>query len=343
MIITRYHNRVIIMVTVEFLTPTFLGGADQEAELRAAPFKNLLRQWWRLVQGRHGFTELLRKENALFGAVLDEKEAHASKVRLAINATNGEFTIINDELNLGTTRHPEVNNGMAISNALYLGFGPITSSKRNTKRYITPGSKAYLTLTIPRDNQEEFHRTLGLIDAFGCIGSRSRNGWGAIALSGEEISRAPLSAFQTESFMRLLKEGKEYPSALGEDGRFLCWETQPEEDWAVVMGFLGEAYMQLRTSINIKGNGLQKRHALGYPVTHHPVDAWERNGRMPSQLRLMVKRNQENKLVGRILHLPHKLPKRWDERKLGPEIHVWQEVHKLLDGNRKLHRAGGKR
>ena len=39
MIITRYHNMEELRLTVEFLTPTFLGGADQNAELRAAPFK----------------------------------------------------------------------------------------------------------------------------------------------------------------------------------------------------------------------------------------------------------------------------------------------------------------
>ena len=51
MLITRFHDTETLQVSVEFLTPTFLGGADQNAELRAAPFKNLLRQWWRVAVG----------------------------------------------------------------------------------------------------------------------------------------------------------------------------------------------------------------------------------------------------------------------------------------------------
>ena len=63
---------------------------------------------------------------------------------------------------------------------------------------------------------------------------------------------------------------------------------------------------------------------------------------MPSQLRLMVKRDTNNKLTGRILHLPHKLPKQWESQRLGQEVTVWQQdIHKWLDTKTELRRCGG--
>ncbi|MDD3295479.1 MAG: hypothetical protein PHG20_12415, partial [Geobacteraceae bacterium] len=67
MIITRFHDVEKMDITVEFLTPTFLGGADRQGELRSPPFKNLLRQWWRVVKGDLAVDELRQREGQLFG------------------------------------------------------------------------------------------------------------------------------------------------------------------------------------------------------------------------------------------------------------------------------------
>lgn len=349
MIITRYHNKVEMKLTVEFLTPTFLGGADQNAELRTAPFKNLLRQWWRIAEG-YRFADwevMLHAENSLFGSVLDDRNASASEIRLALNAGDSDVQIVSDPLELGKTPHPEVKGGNLISNALYLGFGPITYSRGTTaiKKYIRQGSKATLSVTLPRDRQETFSGIFQLIDTFGAIGSRSRNGWGSLALSGEVFKQAKPQTFPTRPFAELIEGVKAYPSALGVDKeQLLCWETDHLTNWKECMQILANSYLLTRTAINISPEGLQQRHALGYPVTNHFIPKWGGgNGRMPSQLRLMVKRNQDNKIVGRILHLPHKLPKPWDVRKLGTEMAVWQKVHELLDKDARFHRCGGAR
>jgi CRISPR/Cas system CMR-associated protein Cmr1 (group 7 of RAMP superfamily) len=36
---------------LEFITPAFIGGANQQAELRPASFVGLLRWWWRALKG----------------------------------------------------------------------------------------------------------------------------------------------------------------------------------------------------------------------------------------------------------------------------------------------------
>ena len=338
-----------LRLTVEFLTPTFLGGADQNAELRAAPFKNLLRQWWRVAVGsRYATPEtLLAAEGDLFGSVLDENEASTSRVRLALTPVEASFLLSEKGIFFGKTPHPEVKGGMAVENALYLGFGPITL--KNSKRYIAPGSKANLLLSFPREEKAHMVDLLHYIDAFGAIGSRSRNGWGSLSLSGEGFAKKDVQSFATAPVSQLVNdiEGKQYPSLLGADSKgVLCWEVvMPKGDWKAAMQSLAETYMTLRTKINIKPQGLKQRHLLGYPVTNHSLTDWGgNNGRMPSQLRLMVKRSPEDQLVGRILHLPHCLPedKPW-KNSLGPPFEIWKSVHALLDANKHFHRCGGKK
>ncbi len=350
MLITRFHDTETLQVSVEFLTPTFLGGADQNAELRAAPFKNLLRQWWRVAVGsRHADPQKkLEAEGDLFGSVLDDSKASASKVRLELRPGD-DFRIDQNGLNFGQTPHPEVGkNGMMVSNALYLGYGPVSIVQRQTqiKRYIAPGSTAKLTLSFPADNRKEILKILEYIDAFGTLGSRCRNGWGSLALSGDDFNRESWINFNAKDWHELVNGTRQYPTHLGKDDKgLLCWELKlPPKDWQAGMKALAEIYMKLRTSINIAPKGLQKRHILGYPVTNHPIDTWgKKDGRMPSQLRLMVKRNEENHLVGRILHLPHRLPKPWEPQRLGQETAVWQAIHQWLDKNTDLRRCGGRR
>lgn len=348
MIITRFSKQRMteLACEVEFLTPTFLGGADQHAELRAAPFKNLLRQWWRVACGQQfsDHKEMLAGEEALFGSVRDGS-SKASSVRVSLTANKENIKFSDATMELGETFHPEAGrggNGRKVGNALYLGYGPI-SYKDGAKRYIAPGSKAKLTILCPKEHEPIIKTVLQYIHRFGTIGSRSRNGWGSLALSGEGLYLQPLAQFPVKPLHKLLA-GKEFPSSLGEDNGLLCWQIREAQngDWKAAMRSLAQIYMNLRTGINIKPNELQERHILGYPVTHHGVNSWGgSNGRMPSQLRLMVKRDVQGNLVGRILHLPHKLPKEWDPARLRPEVEVWRDIHQKLDQNNQLQRVGG--
>ena len=349
MIITRFSKKRMteLACEVEFLTPTFLGGADQNAELRAAPFKNLLRQWWRITCGQQfpEWQDMPSAEDALFGSVRGDQSG-ASKVRVSI--TDNGCTFSNKVIGLGQTRHPEVGNnanGMNVDNDLYLGFGPIIKKRKEPKtwkRYIVPGSKAKLNVTVPRDHETTMKTVLQYIHSFGTIGSRSRNGWGSLALSGGGFTQQPLAQFSVRPLQELLN-GKNFPSSLGQENGLLCWQirAQQDNDWGTAMENFAQIYMNLRTGIDIAPQGLQKRHILGYPVTHHSVGNWGgNNGRMPSQLRLMVKRDLAGRLAGRILHLPHKLPKHWDAAQLGTELEVWRTVHKALDQENQLQRVG---
>mgnify|MGYP001251406047 FL=1 len=322
MVITRFYKQERLEATFEFLTPAFLGGADQNAELRLPPFKNLLRQWWRIVNGGLSTDELRLKEGRLFGTVNDQETdkatAMASKVRVELVESSG-IAIGNSPFNIGSSRHTEVNHGagMTVNNDLYLGFGPITIQNHNkiVRNYIKPGGKLKIAFTMPSEEVDTIRQTLALMHAFGTIGGRSRNGFGSLAVHNLPDYSLPVAT----EFISLVTSDKKYPHGCGRDANgLLVWEKSASK-WEEAMGFLASTYMKLRLSLNIAPQGLQKRHILGYPVTHHTVGSWGgQNGRMPSQIRLMVKKNAGGEFVARIVHIPHGLPKKWDAN-LGSE------------------------
>ena len=56
--------------TVSFVTPAFLGDAEQNGAWRTPPFKALLRQWWRVAAAKdhdYNYAKLREAEGRLFG------------------------------------------------------------------------------------------------------------------------------------------------------------------------------------------------------------------------------------------------------------------------------------
>lgn len=353
MIVTRFHNMEKLTFDIEFLSPAFLGGADQEAELRSPPFKNLLRQWWRVANSQLSAEDLRTDEGKLFGTVLGDNSAQASQVRLVLE--KGEpFTISSKMPQIGTVEHP-------IDRRLYLGYGPIMTARidgRMTfkiKKFIQSGSVVKATIYAPKSAKDVLLNTISLLHYFGTIGSRSRNGFGSVSLLQDKINLdlKPLAKLMTTSIPfddRMNHSSKKYPSQLCSDNKgLLCWEyisdnsTDVKNAWQEILHNFAEIYMKTRTQFEFRArNELEARHLLGYPAgPNHNVNAWDGSrGRMPSQLRLMVKHNDQRQIVGRILHLPHPIPKTWDE-KLGKQADIWKKVHAFLDNELRLKRCGG--
>ena len=83
---------------IRFLTPAFLGNAEQSGQWRTPPFKALLRQWWRVVWAeRHRFPEdcsaMRRDEGRLFGNAWLDGDFRKSSVRMRLSKwTDGSLT-----------------------------------------------------------------------------------------------------------------------------------------------------------------------------------------------------------------------------------------------------------
>lgn len=326
--ISRFYEVDELRFTIEFVTPTFLGGADGNAEIRTAPFKNLIRRWWRIVNGNLSPVELWEKESHLFGST--EKGFGASNIRLQLDNSKSKVDISDASI------FPKSSQGMNL--ASYIGYGPVTN--RSVKKYIKPSSKISFVLAIPKNEREDFIQVLSFIHHFGTIGSRSRNGWGSLAIHSD-------SSFQLYSLDRVYslakdwKNGfletkpKKYPSYLGKDEKgVLCWQTQQRATWKDSLQDLAENYKDLRSSIRFG-----QRFILGYPVTKHLIREWNR---LPSQLVLKVIKPSANQFVGIFLHIPNSIPLNWDLANSAlSEIQAWQNIHSVLDSMRTLSRFGG--
>jgi CRISPR-associated protein Cmr1 len=357
MIVTRFHNVEKLEFNVEFLSPTFLGGADQNAEIRSPPFKNLLRQWWRVVHGDLDANTLRIQEGEVFGTVLGNENAVASSVRLSL-LPGDKFQIKDSMPSIGKLEHPEVKNRdgrlIPLDRLLYLGYGPVNQERRDGRyqlvfrRFISPGSNAMLRIYCPKSSRDDMVQSASLIRHFGTIGGRSRNGFGSVDIGGPEIKLLADTTTDVKGFDQIMaKATKKYPTALAKDAKgLLCWEYGANgATWEKIFQVFSDTYMRVRTSFPFRqGNVLESRHILGYPAgAKHKVREWGGSqGRMPSQLRLMVKRSDQGQVIGRVLHLPHPVPKQWDN-KLGKETDLWQKVHQFLDSQKELQRCGGGR
>jgi CRISPR-associated protein Cmr1 len=346
--IARFYKREKIELDCEIITPMFLGNASQEAELRAAPFKGLLRYWWRVANGsKYGdHTELLEAESAIFGSS-DEKTGGKSQVTVEVSGELRSYPANGFPKGQKIT-HPEVKNKSGIpvniDRFLYLGYGPITGAgilKNEGKGAFCPGQSFTLVLTSQQDTMNSLNDTIRCFQQFGSIGGRNRNGWGCFSVTGDQIPRTDFSAlFQQLGSDWIKCFSRDYPHRLGRNGsQLLLWGSrQSHADWQGVMNELAEIYLQVRLEHHFQGGGPhaspQDRHALGYPSgKNHVVKNWGNQGRHGSALRLIVRKEADGHR-GYILHLPHLFSKEmWRSDAGGKErqIQIWQQVHNSLD------------
>ena len=336
---------------VRFLTPAFLGNAEQNGQWRTPPFKHLLREWWRVAWVAAGgdpadIPALRREEARLFGAAADG-QGNRSLIRMRLEHwRRGRMKQWEGEQ---TVRHPEVDkNEGNIGAHLYLGYGPLNFKqgtflgKKVSKSQFKPhaaiqaGETNALKLAFPGDDASVVDHALALISAFGALGGRSRNGWGSILLDGD-IGEPRLPLCNWERCLDL-----EWAHAIGHDGDGpLIWYTGEFSDWKALMKELARIKIGLRTQFRFRSGknarAPEERHWLSYPVTNHSVKGWGKQ-RLPNSLRFKVRQNKNGKLYGVIFHMPCRPPREFqpDPNTLIP---IWRQVHRFMDKNPVLQRS----
>ncbi len=172
------------------VTPLFAGGADQQssAELRAPAFKGVLRFWYRAVAlpfCKGDWHEVRKQEKELFGS------------------TDGQASFM---LKVEAEHEPEMvppeQEWTGLGSA-YLGYGLIKPGRTGitTRPYIKEGFRFTATLVMSRKKAESadtggLKRALKALGLFGGLGSRSRKGFGSLALEsldedGKKVWAAP--------------------------------------------------------------------------------------------------------------------------------------------------------
>ncbi|MEO0250281.1 MAG: RAMP superfamily CRISPR-associated protein [candidate division WOR-3 bacterium] len=350
-----------IECTVRFVTPAFLGGADQSAQWRTPPFKALIRQWWRVAEcaGQKPNTSLLHeREGELFGRATD-KGTTASHVRLRLSDwRGGEISKSLWKPNVGTVKHPEVQKPPQIGADLYLGFGPLEAGGLKRESAIEPGQIRRLLLGFPEQEAARFSTVMCLVHLLGAIGSRCRNGWGSLDFDQGGLSKEQLASIlqpdntAAREWLRAMARpwqkalDTDWCHAIGlsndDDKRLLLWRTEKPQPWQDVLRVLANVKIAYRTQFHFQGGGqhnnLCDRQVLAYPVTRHTLGAWGQDQRSANQILFKVLPEPKG-YVGIVAHMPHGLPRllaaRLNEKDRANlttrETEVWKQVHAVLD------------
>ena len=342
---------------IQFHTPAFLGDATQSGRWRTPPFKAQLRQWWRVAYAaQQQFADNVREmrdiEGHLFGHAWlendrdeDNNKVAARKSLVRIRLSRWDEGQLKSWQSANKVNHPEV--GMVDSN-LYMGYGPVLlprGSKEPTLKSnaaIQAKEEAQLAIAFPDEHAITLDQALQLMNLYGTVGGRSRNGWGSYSIQRIDGVDTPTNPTPTQALAKCLSV--DWPHALGADNHgALVWHTLPHKDWPGLMRTLAEIKIKLRTQAAFKfphaqpDGQIHDRHWLSYPITRHDVSDWKRkNLRLPNQLRFKV-RATDNGLVGVIFHMPHKPPSEFGSSTQTLE-RIWRQVHSHLDQTATLKR-----
>lgn len=332
-------NMITRSYTVRFLTPAFLGDAEQNGAWRTPPFKALLRQWWRVayMKGRAPTAALISQmrdtEGRLFGnawleandddLVAGRKVGHCrSLVRMRLTAENDK-----ESWTRGTQQ------GVApLTSSLdtsYSWFGLIKRKDRVTKAPLpdrtgikpnkTEG-ECTLRLAFPIDRAAELDLTLQLINTFGQLGSRARTGWGAVQIAGVTA----LSVDDVRALSRAWRDcfAHDWAHAIGADehGSWVWESPETFNEWAAALTRVAGLRKAVRTSLKEEAD---MRPLLGFAAE---------KDRMPSPLRWRVFPANGNTLRVRVFALPHKIPAEAGKDAVNRYAETaWTTVTRMLD------------
>jgi CRISPR-associated protein Cmr1 len=359
--------------TVSFATPAFLGNAEQSGQWRTPPFKALLRQWWRVaVAKEHGYDHLAirEQEGRLFGHAWLENDrdqrgqsvaARKSRVRLQLRSWSAG-RLDTDSWPGGpmdevvTTRDGKGH----VPADVYLGYGPVLprSKKQGRSRTEVRGAigidqENVLRIAFPNDASiaAQVQDSLTLINGFGTLGSRARNGWGSIALDEDDgperirriVEPGPVWSRISRPWRECL-DTCDWAHAIGADdeGRALVWFAEGLSDWRKAMGRLANVRVAIRRAAKefVEPGGIGGIHVLGYPAGGR----WElrhadKDLRLATQLRFKVLPSRNGSVTAIAFHVPCGFPhsfaaklERDQARWLADnQARVWQRVHAVLD------------
>jgi len=154
------------IVSCRVITPLFMGGAGQQAELRTQSINGMLRWWFRVAGGSK------EDEKRLFGWGGDESNQGLVRIKIISNKFESEpFPAIPGNRYVGDNRGYN-----------YLGF----SLKMTGRKAVPVGTEFKMKISFhPRSTEDDikkFFATLWLAFNLGNFGSRSRRGFGSIRI-----------------------------------------------------------------------------------------------------------------------------------------------------------------
>lgn len=280
----------------ETITPMFLGGADiRQPEVRPPSIKGALRFWWRAmngdlvkkINGNWDYTNLKKKETEIFGGV--EPEALKSKIILQIEDINLNVKPFNElerigKQYVGTRSMPALK---------YIGYGLYDFRDKNKNRKYLSGDWK-LICHFDESIEKDIKVALSMLNLFGGLGSKSRNGFGSIQLSSDNFS-----LYNREELDKWLREK---------------FRTQPGENYDIVPYTAFTKLNIVKEGITSSSISALEEIAIAYynakkstkPNKFIASDKIEELNfeRYPKRYYFSVKRTNNNKFKWQCLYLP---------------------------------------
>lgn len=328
---TKYH--------LELLSPAFAGNAAQDAQWRTPPIKAEIRSWWRMLASAQlgSWQAVQQVERDLLGHAGSREHTVRSKLLLRLDRwESGKAT------SLPPSRErlfPHGKNSMDA--AAYLGYGRvdlkgnvIAGDGANTM--LNAGQSVGLQLAWPENacGAEWLEQSVALMGAFGAIGGRSRNGFGALHVP----DAAPLTSVPLLDYQAALEASHVQGIGQDERGPLIWWSRKSYDDWNGTFS----QFARIRS-------GLRKTHGdrallLAAPGQKRRLPGLETNQRIPNSLRMRPARDPAGKLRAMIFHVPlrpaDEIWLKLEGRTRNALPALWRAVHAELDQDPALERAG---
>ncbi|HEX9726503.1 MAG TPA: RAMP superfamily CRISPR-associated protein [Vicinamibacteria bacterium] len=164
-----------LKVTFRVVSPLYLGGADQQAEIRAASFKGVLRSWYRAAD-----PEFRGRESRLFGGT--GRNEGQSRVLLRTHADPFKPYEWDRE---GARQYSEGRGQQTRNGLIYFGW-PFQFGRGPIRTAVPPGTRISLRCVVPRsllvDERRGLLAALWLLGRLGSLGTRAGRGFGSLTL-----------------------------------------------------------------------------------------------------------------------------------------------------------------
>jgi CRISPR-associated protein Cmr1 len=263
-----------LIFELEFITPAFIGGADQQAELRSASFVGLLRWWWRALKGGCDIEKLKKEEIEIFGG--DRRKASPVYLRVEGDVSKGRDLVAEYRLNWRFDRNRRALTGPHAG----VGYLYYSMTALNKREFIKAGSRLKLILIGEDESLKHYTASLWALVFLGGVGSRSRRGGGNLAVIDCNLKDLGISFIPTGNFDEWLKENlKRAKDSVG-SSKLPCDEysnlskfklvLSPREfnTWVEALNDIGNKFMNFRIKnrqrvFDVTAFGLPVRHSNG--------------------------------------------------------------------------------
>ncbi len=261
---------------LEFITPAFIGNAQQQAELRPASFVGLLRWWWRALKGLDDTKKLYEEEVKIFGGYL-KNGAVAGKVNIRLVGDIKPVDVpLKEKYKLSWSYNP--NERRLSGNDAGIGYLLYSVNLPNKERkFIDAGSRFKLILLGEEEYLRHAVASLWALVYLGGVGARSRRGGGNLDCVKVEPNIDWLSFEPEEKLGKWLSENLKKAIDLVDGGKDFCAEysnlsfsriiisNQEFNSWREALNSVGKEFMDFRHS---NKSNVFEMSAFGLPIRH---------------------------------------------------------------------------